>query len=193
MLTIRRIRRRLAGMMAVSLAAVALCSGCAVRMPLETVSYVDLTRYTGGWYEIARIPQWYEAGCVGSQACYSLIDEETVRVVNTCRQDTLDGDLRSIEGTATVVDEQTNAQLLVDFGLFRKGDYYIIALDDQYQYAMVGTPDRNSLWILSREPVLAEEVYNDLVAIAEEKGFDTSRLEFTAQPAPEVATIECGD
>jgi apolipoprotein D and lipocalin family protein len=150
--------------------------------PLETVQNVDVERYTGLWYEIARLPTSFQEGCVGTTAEYSLRDDGKINVVNTCREDTLDGPVERIEGTARVVDEETNAKLGVTFFWPFEGPYWILELDEDYQWAMVGSPDRDMLWFLSRTPTLDEEIYNQLVESAEAKGFDTSNLIQTPQP-----------
>lgn len=143
---------------------------------------VDLDRYMGRWYEIARLPMWFQRGCVQSWATYSLAGTETVRVVNECI--TGQGGLKSAEGTATVVDKVTNSRLEVIFDnwlsrllpFLAKGKYWIFHIDSDYQHAVVGHPNRKYLWILSRSPKIEEETYLDLVRIAQGLNFDTSRL-----------------
>lgn len=115
--------------------------------PLQTVSSVDLDRYLGKWYEIAAIPQSFQTGCAGTTADYSLRSDGYIDVLNSCRLE--DGTIRSARGKAWSVDS-SNAKLKVQFAGPVAGDYWIIELSDDYSYAVVGHPDRNSLWILSR-------------------------------------------
>lgn len=146
---------------------------------------VDLARYAGKWYEIARIPYWYERDCYASTAEYTLTDgrKPKIKVVNACHKGSLDGPVKEVHGTARVADPETNARLKVRFGLFASGDYWIVELAPDYRYAVVGTPDRSKLWILSRTPTMDEDLFDRLVARAEEEGFDTTRLIRTPQPA----------
>lgn len=153
--------------------------------PLETVPRVDVERYVGKWYEIARYPAPFQEGCTGVTAEYTLLDNGKVGVVNTCRQDSLDGPTRSVQGTARVVDSQSNAKLKVTFFWPFEGDYWIIQLADDYSYAVVGEPQRRFLWILSRTPALPESTYEQILARVSEQGYDPTRLERTAQlPRP---------
>lgn len=120
--------------------------------PLEAVSHVDLQRYLGTWYEIATIPQRFQKGCVGVAAEYSLRKNGDIQVLNTCLLETLDGEVRTARGKARVVDRTTNAKPKVCFFGPFWGAYWIIGLDMDYRWAIVGHPDRNYLWILNRSP-----------------------------------------
>lgn len=149
--------------------------------PLPTVGSVDLCRFAGTWHEVARLPNAFQAGCVGSRACYTVRGDGTIGVRNTCTKRR--GRQVAIEGTAEPVPGSGNARLRVRFeglaGLVpvsREGNYWIIALDDDYQWAMVGTPDRRFLWILSRRPCLDSAIDAELRRRACRLGFDTERL-----------------
>ena len=173
----------------VGLGVVAGSAGCGVLPagpPLETVAYVDVERYMGRWYEIAKYPNAFEVGCTGVTAEYTLRDDGTVGVLNTCR--TADGavDARTIEGFATVADAATNAKLTVYFFYPFGAPYWIIDLDDEYAYAVVGDPTRQFLWILSRTPTLPDETLDAILARIGELGYDPARLEYMTQ-FPEVA------
>jgi apolipoprotein D and lipocalin family protein len=162
-------------------------SGCASNPP-ETVAYVDLARYAGTWYEIARYPQFFESGLVGVTAEYAAQDDGTISVTNRGFKKTLDGAKSSIHGVATVADKSSNAKLSVRFdpfpaSLFR-GNYWIIGLGSDYEYAIVSDPYRKTLWILSRTPQIADGVYTGIITSLAEKGFDTSKLELTPQAQP---------
>jgi apolipoprotein D and lipocalin family protein len=150
--------------------------------PLEVVPYVDLDRYIGTWYEIATIPQRFQKDCVAVTATYTLRDDGTISVVNKCRKKTLDGKLKSVSGKAWIVDKKSNAKLKVRFFWPFKGDYWIIELDSAYQFAVVGHPNRNYLWILSRLPQMDETLYQDLLQRIANKGYDISRIKRTLQP-----------
>ncbi len=149
--------------------------------PLQTVPHVDLNRYMGKWYEIASYPQWFQKGCVASAANYTLRKDGDVDVLNQCRDKTLDGKLRSAKGKAWVVDRQSNARLKVRFFWPFSGDYWIIDLDSNYQYAVVGHPKRNYLWILSRSPRMEPAVYDGILERLKMQHYDLTRLNKTLQ------------
>ena len=153
--------------------------------PLQTAASVDLSRYVGLWYEIARLPMWAQRKCVASTAEYRLLETGEIGVRNACV--TTSGDQNSIEGTATVVDPESHAKLNVMFDKWvvkvaswftssKEGNYWILRVDPDYRWAMVGTPDRRYLWILGRTPVLEEPLYQDLVDSARQLGFPTEQL-----------------
>jgi apolipoprotein D and lipocalin family protein len=142
---------------------------------LPVFEKVDLNRYIGKWHEIARLPMFFQRNCVSDvTADYSLKPDGRIGVLNQCRQK--DGTLSTARGTARVVDQSTNAKLKVSFFWPFSGDYWILDLGPNYEYAMVGEPRRKYLWILSRQPNLDEETYLKLVMKARLLGFDTSRL-----------------
>jgi apolipoprotein D and lipocalin family protein len=149
--------------------------------PLQTVSFVDLQRYTGTWYEIARYPHSFQEGCVGSKATYTLREDGKISVLNECYDKTFDGKIRSAKGKAWVVDKETNAKLKVSFFWPFTGDYWIIDLGKNYEYAVVGHPKRKYLWILSRSKEIEGQVYKTILFRLRDKQYDTSRLIKTAQ------------
>jgi apolipoprotein D and lipocalin family protein len=149
--------------------------------PLETVSKVDLNRYVGTWYEIASYPQSFQKGCTGTTATYTLRDDGQIDVLNECRKGSLDGKEDSARGRARVVDRDTNAKLEVSFFRPFWGDYWIIDLGPNYEYAVIGHPSRDYLWILSRTPTLDETTYEGISSRLEEKGYPLGRLEKTIQ------------
>ncbi|MBW3127807.1 lipocalin family protein [Hymenobacter profundi] len=152
--------------------------------PLPTVPYVDLPRYAGKWYEIARLPASFEKDCTSVTAQYTIRPDGDVTVVNTCHKHTPMGKVKKAEGLATVADPTTNAKLKVQFFWPFKGDYWILALDSDYRYAMVGEPSRENLWLLSRTPQLPVIVQNELVQRGQELGFPVEKLIFTQQAPP---------
>ena len=150
--------------------------------PLDVVRFVDIQRYLGTWYEIATIPHRFQKGCVGVTANYSLRDDGDVEVVNVCREETLDGKERSVRGKAWIVDKTTNAKLKVRFFWPFSGSYWIIELDSDYQWAVVGHPNRNYLWILSRTPQMSGALYDELLERIAAKGYDLVKIKKTLQP-----------
>lgn len=144
--------------------------------PLETVPSVDLSRYTGVWYEIARLPNTFQENCYCTTAEYQLNDDGTIKVINTCRKDSTTGQVDRVIGKAFVVEGSWNAKLKVQFFWPFRGDYWVIALAPDYSYAVVGTPSRKYLWILSRTPSISDELYSMLVNLSRQKGFDLTRL-----------------
>ena len=158
--------------------------------PVRTVASVDLDRYLGQWYELARYPNRFQRDCVSDvTATYARRGDGRIDVVNRCVEQ--DGGVNEARGIARVLDDPTGAKLKVRFApawlSFLPavwGDYWIIGLDEGYDWAVVGTPDRKYLWILSRTPELDEPAYAEALDRARENGFDTSRL----TPTPHVGS-----
>lgn len=146
---------------------------------LETVSDVNIEKYTGKWYEIARFPHRFEKDLSCVTAEYSLKENGKIKVLNKGVKP--DGSLTQIEGTATVPNKKKPGRLKVTFFWPFGAKYYILDLDKDYNYALVGHPSRNYLWILSREPNLEKADYQKLVDKAYELGFDTSKIEKVKQ------------
>ena len=148
---------------------------------LQVVPEVDINKYAGKWYEIASLPVSQQKGCYCTTAEYSIIDSTTIKVLNKCRKDSINGEYDEAEGKAFVVEGSNNAKLKVQFFWPFKGDYWIIDLDDNYQYAVVGVPSRKYFWILSRTPKMDEELLSLLLGRVKEKGFDISKAQKTIQ------------
>jgi apolipoprotein D and lipocalin family protein len=148
---------------------------------LKTVNFVDLKKYAGTWYEIARFPNYFQKGCVGTTATYTLRKDGKVNVLNQCRKGSLDGEISSAKGIAWVVDKKTNAKLKVSFFWPFSGHYWIIDLGENYEYAVVGHPDRKYLWILSRSPKIDEKTYTLIIEKLKLQFYDTSKLIKTLQ------------
>jgi len=148
---------------------------------LEVVSAVDLSRYAGRWYEIARLPNRFEKKCADSvTATYTLRSDGKVDVVNRCRK--ANGEYTTASGKAKIVDKKTNAKLKVTFFWPFYGDYWILDLGPNYEYAVVGAPNRDYLWILSRTPQLDEQLYQRLLREMATRGFATDRMIRTSHP-----------
>jgi apolipoprotein D and lipocalin family protein len=160
-----------------------LLAGCGGRHPpLPTVDHVDVERYLGTWYEIARYPAPFQEGCVATSANYSAREGGGIRVLNRCLADSLDGELREAEGRARIVDADTNAKLKVTFFWPFYGDYWVLALGPDYEWSLVGEPGRRYLWILSRTRQMNPDTYRDIVGRLPALGYDADRLLVTPQP-----------
>jgi apolipoprotein D and lipocalin family protein len=155
--------------------------------PLRTVESLDLIRYSGTWYEIARLPNRFQNQCVGDvTATYTVLENGDIRVVNRCRKE--DGEFTQAEGRARRASSDGPASQLevrfapawMSFLPFVWGDYWILDLAPDYTYAVVGDPDRKYLWILARSTALDQETVDTLVDIARLQGYDTAALMFTA-------------
>lgn len=144
---------------------------------------VDLKKYQGRWYEIASIPLRFSRNCACTFAEYTADEQGNVRVYNQCLN-TKTKSIDSIRGKAFPVKNSGNGKLRVQFFWPFRGDYYIIDLDSSYQYAMVGSPNRNTLWILCRERSMNEVTYQNLLQKAVGLGFDVGRLRKTRQDCP---------
>jgi len=170
------------------LAAISTMTGCGATttarlgLPeLKTVEYVDLERYLGTWYDIASFPQRFQEGCTGTTATYSMRDDGLIDVYNRCRKGGLDGKEDSARGRARVADPATNSKLKVSFFGPFWADYWIVDLGEDYEYAVVGHPSRDYLWILAREPLLDKAVYDGILARLDAQGYETDRLQRTLQ------------
>ena len=149
--------------------------------PLETVHELDLQRYLGQWYEIARYQKGFEKNIVGATAEYSLMDDGRIRVLNSGFKKSLDGIYTSVKAVAWRPDDKKPGELKVKFfGLFTS-DYLVFGLDEQYQWALVGNHERDSLWFLSRTHEISEETLNQMKTIAAAQGYDLSKLYMVPQ------------
>jgi len=155
--------------------------------PVRTVPSVDLNKYSGMWYEIAKYPNKFQKDCVGNTtATYTLKGEGKIEVLNRCLEK--DGTTKAAKAAGKVNDKQTNAKLKVRFAPgfttflpFVWADYWVIDLANDYSYAVVGTPDRDYFWILSRTPDLKDAVYQDILRRAEQQGFVPGKVVKTPQ------------
>lgn len=152
-------------------------SSCRSQVP-ETVKYVDLEKYAGLWYEYASFPARFQKGCTNTTAEYKLSPKGYVIVINKC---TREKNRTGIEGKAFVVPNSGNSKLKVQFFWPFRGDYWILELADDYSWAAVGSPKMNYLWILSRTPVMDENLFNEITSRVAAKGYDLSKLQKTSQ------------
>ncbi len=147
--------------------------------PLD-VARVELPRMQGKWFEIAKLPRPSQAGCSGTTADYQLKSATELLVVNECHEGGLQGPIRRVAARAVATDATVPAKLSLDFG-FAYGDYWIVEVGEDYEYAVVGHPSRDYLWILSRERSLPQTTLDGVLARAKNRGFPVGILSFTEQ------------
>ncbi len=154
---------------------------------VKAVEKVDLVRYQGAWHEIASIPQFFQRKCVRDTiATYSLLDGGEVKVENTCTRD--DGGKERAEGRARLYDSAETSKLTVTFlqllGAFRYwagGDYWVIELDPNYQWVVVGHPSRKYGWVLSRTPTQSVATLAEIIGRIKAQGYDACEFIITPQ------------
>jgi apolipoprotein D and lipocalin family protein len=154
----------------------ALASQAKPQPPMQVVPSVDLNRYAGKWYEIARLPNRFQRHCASdTSASYTLRPDGKIAVVNACRAS--DGRMKTAKGTARLAgNKEPNTKLKVTFFWPFYGNYWIIDLDPDYRWAVVGEPSRKYLWVLSREPRLDDTLYRQILDRAKQKGYDLAPL-----------------
>lgn len=165
----------------------ALAAAAVSAAPPQTVHDVDLDRYVGKWYEVARLPNSFQDDCVSDvTAEYRRREDGRLDVINRCRQE--DGSVSRAQALARVANEQTNAKLKVRFAPAWLSwlssawvDFWILHVAPDYSVTAVGTPSRKSLWILSRTPEMPEETYRAITTDLARQGYDIGRLMPTMQ------------
>ncbi len=133
---------------------------------LKTVPSVDISRYMGTWYQISGNPTEYEKSCLCSRQKLEALADGTVSVYNSCTLSTVSGPLSEIKGIATNVHSPFNSRFTVDFGLGKLGNYWIIALDPEYNWAVVSEPTRKSLFVISKTPQMSTVDYSQALTAA---------------------------
>ena len=151
----------------------------AVPQPAKSV---DLNRYLGRWYELARYEAGFQKGCEAVTADYSLDGASTIKVVNSCRKGSLEGKADQAIGKAKIVEGSNNAKLRVSFFGPFYGDYWVLDRDDDYQWVIIGEPSGRYLWLLHRQANPGEQAYQALRNRAASLGYDTALLRRTKQP-----------
>jgi apolipoprotein D and lipocalin family protein len=174
----------LAAALAAALATTAGLTGCstAPTTPLPTVAGVDLARYAGRWYEVASLPNRFQAQCVADTQARYRANADDIEVTNRCRR--ADGTVESITGVAHAVAGSGNAKLRVSFFRPFYGDYWVLALAPDYRWALVGEPGRQFGWVLSRTPQIAPADLETALARAEALGYSRAAFKRTAQTQP---------
>ena len=155
--------------------------------PLTTIAALDVPRYMGTWYEIAKFPNWFQKKCVAdTSAQYSLQPNGTVQVVNRCRKE--NGEMDQAIGEARQIGAATSPRLQVRFAPawlswlpLAWGNYWVIDLDEQYQLVAVSEPTREYLWVLSRTPQVSDQAYDALLLRLKAQGLSLDRLERSRQ------------
>ena len=155
--------------------------------PVKTIASLDVPRYMGTWYEIAKFPNWFQKKCVSNtQAVYSIRPDGNLKVLNSCK--TADGEISQAEGTARQQGSKDSPKLEVRFAPewlsflpMVWGEYWVVDLDAQYQVAAVSDSKREYLWVLSRTPQLDKKTYDELLLRLRSQQFDTRKLETTQQ------------
>lgn len=145
--------------------------------PIGVVTNLDIDRYLGRWYEIARFPVWFERNCQAVTADYALNPDGTIAVVNTCRKGSPDGPKDVAEAVGRVISPGKLEVNFVPWLPFTWGDYWVLHIDRAYSYAVVGNPGGKSGWILARSPDLSQADYEKAISVLESMGYDTSRME----------------
>jgi apolipoprotein D and lipocalin family protein len=152
---------------------------------LTTVEHVDINSYVGLWYEIAKIPNSFQDHCAyGTTADYNIQDDGSIKVINKCYDESGEPDIA--DGVANIVDKKSNAKLEVSFVSFFGirpfwGDYWIIGLDEKYQWAVIGTPSRKYGWILSRTPSLPDLTMEKIFEILKSQHYNPEDFEMSEQ------------
>jgi apolipoprotein D and lipocalin family protein len=147
-----------------------------------TVKELNLNRYLGTWYEIARFPHSFEKNLVGVTATYSLRDDGKIKVLNQGYKNTLDGELSVAVGKAKIPNKLEPAKLKVSFFWIFYGDYYVLELDENYQYVMIGSSSPKYFWILCRTPQMDSATYEMLLEKARKRGYNLDKLVKVLQP-----------
>lgn len=150
-----------------------------MKINIETVKSLDLNRYLGKWYEIARFDHRFERGLVGATATYSMRDDGKIKVLNQGYKNALNGELSVAEGKAKLTGDP--GKLKVSFFWIFYADYFVLELDDEYQWALIGSSSEKYLWILSRTPQLDDQTKGLILKKAEKRGYDISKLIWVEQ------------
>ncbi len=160
------------------------CSSCTTEPTpaLPTVQSVDVARYMGNWYEITKLPNRFQSMCVSDTQANYRLDGDIVRVKNSCRD--ADGKIQDANGIAKIVDGSGNAKLRVSFFRPFYGNYWILALDPDYQWVLIGEPHREYGWVLARSPQMDDAELKLVLDKAEALGYPRSAFHRTAHISP---------
>jgi apolipoprotein D and lipocalin family protein len=153
---------------------IALVLSLALAQTADTVP-LDVDRYMGTWYEIARFDSFYQRGCVASSAAYSRQGDD-VKIINRCYDGSLEGKQKIVEGKAWIPDAKEPGKLRVQFFWPFSGPYWVIDIADDYSWALIGHPEKKSCWVFSRTPAIDDSLYQTLIGKLKARGYDTTRL-----------------
>ena len=151
-------------------------------VPMGVVVNLDLDRYTGRWFEIARFPNRFERDCVAVTADYARLPDGTISVVNTCRKFTFDGEVQVAEGSARVEGPGRLSVNFVPWLPFARGDYWVLDITPDYSVAVVGEPSGSTGWILARSPRISPAALERAQAALRRNGYDTDQLYMVPHP-----------
>jgi len=140
------------------------------------VKELDIERYLGTWYEIARYDHSFESGLVGVTADYSMRKDGKIKVVNSGYKNNLDGKFSQAIGKAKIPNQEITSKLKVSFFWFFYADYFVLEIDNDYKWAVIGSSSDKYLWILSRTPKIKEELYYNLLKKISDRGYDVNKL-----------------
>ncbi|MDG2080255.1 MAG: lipocalin family protein [Bacteroidales bacterium] len=158
------------------------CSSSHKMIDNNTVKNLDINKYIGTWYEIARYPHSFEKNLVGVTANYTLNNDGTIKVINKGYKGSLSGKMKKAVGKAKIPDKRKSANLKVSFFWIFYSDYLVMELDEKdYQWAVVGSSSPNYLWILCREPQMSVMMLNEIKSRLVERGYDLSNLQMVPQ------------
>lgn len=152
--------------------------------PLQTVEHVDLERYMGDWYVIAHIPYALEKGKVGTLDRYALRPDGRIDNIYLFRKGSLDAPLKQWKGVAWVHNQETNAEWRIQFVWPLRVPYFVVGLDPDYQWSLIGYPNRKLAWILARKPMMDDALYESMLDRLEAQGYDRSLIVKVPQRVP---------
>ena len=153
------------------------CSNNKEMVNRNTVKDLDIDRFLGKWYEVARFPHSFEKGLTGVTATYSMREDGKIKVLNQGYKGSLEGPLKTAEGKAKIPDPTQPSKLKVSFFWIFYSDYLVMELDTiNYNWAVIGSSSENYLWILSRTPQIEDDSYEMLIKRIEDRNYDTSKL-----------------
>lgn len=159
-----------------SIPLVLVLTGCSTTAKMDTVDYVDLTRFMGDWYVIANIPTRLEAGAHNAVESYRLADDGTIDTVFTFRKDSFDGREKRYTPRGFIENTETNAEWRMRFVWPFKAEYLIVYLNDDYTHTVVGRSKRDYVWIMSRTPNIEAADYEGILTFLSERGYDTGLI-----------------
>lgn len=158
------------------------CSNTKTMVNTQTVKELQLDKFLGKWYEIARFPHSFEKDLVGVTATYTMRDDGKIKVLNQGYKSTLDGKLSTAVGKAKIPDSKEPGKLKVSFFWFFYADYFVMELDENYEWAVIGSSSPDYLWILSRSSQIDENTYQDLINKIKDRGYNLDKLIRVEQP-----------
>ena len=152
------------------------CNAQNTMIDKTVVKELDIDRYLGKWYEISRYDHKFERGLVGVTATYSFREDGKIKVVNAGYKNTLNGQKSEAIGKAKIPNPSIRSKLKVSFFWFFYGDYFVLELDENYKWAVIGSSSDKYLWILSRTPQMDDGLYDEILNNLTQRGYDVNKL-----------------